>query len=170
MKVLDLQCEHQHLFEGWFGSEEDYLSQQTRGLVSCPLCGNANVIKRLSAPRLNFGKTREPVRENAHDVPAPAPAGDLLKSAKSASSDVVAVPPPDQAMVAAWLEMTKKILANTDDVGDKFADEARKIHYGETEERSIRGKASPDETRALLEEGISVMPLFVPEALKGPLQ
>jgi hypothetical protein len=83
---------------------------------------------------------------------------------------VVAVPPPNQAMVAAWLEMTKKILANTDDVGDKFADEARKIHYGETEERSIRGKASPDETRALLEEGISVMPLFVPEALKGPLQ
>lgn len=66
--------------------------------------------------------------------------------------------------------MTKRILANTDDVGDKFAEEARKIHYGETSERSIRGKASVSETQALIEEGIAVMPLFVPEVLKGPLQ
>jgi hypothetical protein len=170
MKVLDLQCEHQHVFEGWFGSEEDYLDQHTRGLVSCPLCANANITKRLSAPRLNFGKTRESAHENARDVPASAQTSVAPGPVASASNAMVAVRPPDQAMVAAWLEMTKKILANTDDVGDKFADEARKIHYGETEERSIRGKASADETRALLEEGITVMPLFVPEALKGTLQ
>ena len=163
MKVLDLQCAHSHLFEGWFGSEGDFQDQLSRGLVQCPLCSNAEVTKRLSAPRLNFGKRNESRSRDIVDVSAKG-------EAAPASTDVATVPSAEQAMAAAWMAMTRKILANTHDVGDKFAEEARKMHYGETKERSIRGKASPDETEALLEEGIAVMPFFVPDALKGPLQ
>ena len=71
---------------------------------------------------------------------------------------------------AAWLELVKQVMANTEDVGERFAEEARKIHYGETEERGIRGQASREETQALLEEGIGVLPLPIPTGLKGPLQ
>ena len=163
MKVLDLQGAHSHVFEGWFGSESDFQDQLGRGLVQCPLCSNAEITKRLSAPRLNFGKSSDSNCRDGVDVSAK---GD----AHPASADVATVPSAEQAMAAAWMAVTRKILANTQDVGDKFAEEARKIHYGETEERGIRGNATPDETQALLEEGIAVMPLFVPDALKGPLQ
>lgn len=150
MKVLNLQCAHRHTFEGWFGSEDDYRSQLERGLVECPLCGDTAVTKLPSAPRLNLGAQ-----------PAPA---DLTGQ----QQDVAAM--PDQAMQAAWLKMVRHVLANTDDVGERFADEARRIHHGEAPERGIRGQASPQETRALLEEGIGVLPLPVPRALKGTLQ
>ena len=163
MKVLDLQCAHHHVFEGWFGSEGDFQDQLSRGLVQCPLCSNAEVTKRLSAPRLNFGKGKPGQR---HEVVDAIAKGEIAE----VSSELAAVPSAEQAMAAAWMAMTRKILASTQDVGDKFAEEARKIHYGETEERGIRGKATPDETQALVEEGIAVMPFFVPDALKRPLQ
>ena len=163
MKVLDLQCAHHHVFEGWFGSEGDFQDQLIRGLVQCPLCSNAEVTKRLSAPRLNFGKGKP---GQTHEVVDAAAKGEIAE----VNSEVAAVPSAEQAMAAAWMAMTRKILASTQDVGDKFAEEARKIHYGETEERGIRGKATPDETQALVEEGIAVMPFFVPDALKRPLQ
>jgi hypothetical protein len=163
MKVLDLHCAHGHVFEGWFGSEGDFQDQLARGLVQCPLCGDAQVTKRLSAPRLNFGKGQSNKNQEIVDVPAKG-------ESAPASTEVAAISSDQQAMAAAWMAMTRKILANTQDVGDKFAEEARKIHYGETEERGIRGKATPDETQALIEEGIAVMPFFVPDALKGPLQ
>ncbi len=163
MKVLDLQCEHQHVFEGWFGSEDDYLDQQGRGLVQCPVCGNATVSKRLSAPRLNLNTSRDaPSRQGAPDFGS--------ESAPQPRQDLVAGASVQQELATAWMAMAKRILANTDDVGDKFAEEARKIHYGETQERGIRGRASADETQALLEEGIAVMPMVLPESLKGPLQ
>ncbi len=163
MKVLDLQCAHHHVFEGWFGSEGDFQDQLARGLVQCPLCGDAQVTKRLSAPRLNFGKGQGGRNHDIVDVPAKG-------ESAATSTEVAAIPSDQQAMAAAWMAMTRKILANTQDVGDKFAEEARKIHYGVTKERGIRGQATPDETQALIEEGIAVMPLFVPDALKGPLQ
>ena len=167
MKVLDLQCAHSHVFEGWFGSEGDFQDQLSRGLVQCPLCSNAEVTKRLSAPRLNFGRNRGAgSADNSRDIVDVSAKGEAAAS----NSDVATVPSAEQAMAAAWMAMSRKILANTQDVGDKFAEEARKIHYGETKERGIRGKATPDETQALIEEGIAVMPFFVPEALKGPLQ
>ncbi len=149
MKVLDLQCAHSHTFEGWFGSEEDFQSQLSRGLVECPLCGDTAITKMLSAPRLNFG--------------ASAPA------ATEAKQEVAAVT-VTQAMQAAWLQAMRHVVANTEDVGEKFAEEARRIHYGEADERGIRGKASAQETEALLEEGIGVMPLVLPVAAKEPLQ
>lgn len=146
MKVLDLQCAHGHGFEGWFGSEDDFQSQLTRGLVECPVCGDTAVAKKLSAPRLNLGAS----------VPAESP-----------KREVAAVDPQLQA---AWMKMVRHVLANTEDVGGRFAEEARRIHYGETAERNIRGQASREETESLLEEGIAVMPLPIPKALKEPLQ
>jgi hypothetical protein len=145
MKVLNLQCSHTHSFEGWFASEDEFQSQLSRGLVECPLCGDTAVIKMLSAPRLNLGAS-EP----------------------AAKQDVVSM--PDASLQAAWMKMVRHVMANTDDVGERFAEEARRIHYGETEERSIRGQASREETEALLEEGIGVLPLPIPKALKEPLQ
>ena len=144
MKVLDLHCSHGHGFEGWFGSEDDFQSQQAGGLIECPMCGDTSIVKRLSAPRLNLGA-----------------------SAPQEKQDVVA---PGNAMQAEWMRMVRKVMAETEDVGERFAEEARRIHYGEVDERAIRGQASPEETHALLEEGIGVLPLLVPKGLKGPLQ
>lgn len=151
MKVLDLQCGHGHVFEGWFASEDDFASQQTRGLVTCPMCGDSTVAKKLSAPRLNLGHAREVVGSPQHEVVAAA--GD-----------------DQQSLQAAWLGMARRIVADTEDVGERFAEEARRIHYGESDQRGIRGKASQAETEALLDEGISVLQLSLPEALKGRLQ
>ena len=178
MKVLDLQCGHQHVFEGWFGSEDDFQDQLRRGLVQCPLCGDATISKRLSAPRLNLAGAREKsagfAREQSREASAEpsretSPDGSREEAAP-ARQDLVAGPQVDPALAAAWMAIAKRIIANTDDVGDKFAEEARKIHYGETNVRSIRGKASANETQALLEEGIAVLPMLMPEALKGRLQ
>ena len=149
MKVLNLQCRQSHVFEGWFGSEDDFQGQLARGQVECPLCGDAGVSKMPSAPRLNLG---------AAEPSAPAPAKQEVMSA------------PNAQLQAAWMQLVQKVMANTEDVGERFAEEARKIHYGESDERGIRGQASKEETEALLEEGIAVLPLPIPKGLKGPLQ
>jgi len=158
MKVLNLQCDAQHGFEGWFASEEDYAGQVARGLLACPLCGSKSVTKLPSAPRLNLGAARS---EDAASSPPTGPQGQ--------KQDVVAGD-AEQALQAAWLQVARRIVAQTEDVGGRFAEEARKMHYGEAEERSIRGQASREETEALLDEGITIMPLPLPDALKGPLQ
>lgn len=156
MKVFDLQCEQQHVFEGWFGSEADYVSQLERGLLTCPLCGSGKVSKMLSAPRLNLG--------------AVSPAEASPRDTEGSSVAAVAPGEAEKALQAVWLQAARQIMANTEDVGARFAEEARKMHYGETEERGIRGQASRKETEALQAEGIGVLPLALPEALKGPLQ
>lgn len=170
MKVLDLQCAHQHVFEGWFGSENDFQAQLGRGMVQCPMCGDAAITKRLSAPRLNFGAVYTGPRESASASVQAPDAQAQTAIAPQPAHDLAAGPQLPQEMMAAWMSMAKRVLANTADVGDKFAEEARKIHYGETKERGIRGRATRDETEALLEEGIAVMPFMLPEALKGPVQ
>ena len=159
MKVLDLQCRHGHAFEGWFASQEDYASQRERGLLTCPVCNDAEVSKKLSAPRLNLGRSAEPAAPlpDAPQVPATAPAAQ-------------AMPALPQALQAAMLKMVRHVMANTEDVGTRFAEEARKIHYGEADNRNIRGQASREETEALLDEGIDILPLPVPAGLKEPLQ
>jgi hypothetical protein len=164
MKVLDLQCQHQHMFEGWFASEDDYQSQRTQGLVECPVCGDTHIEKRLSAPRLNLLTSRNTATdaESTAVVEASEHASVVPEGARGAITD----PMPLEAQVA-WLQMVQHVLANTEDVGHGFAQEARKIHYGESPERNIRGQVSLDETRSLLDEGISVMPLPLPAALKG---
>lgn len=153
MKVLDLQCAHGHSFEGWFDSEEDFVAQQARALVCCPLCGDAQVVKKLSAPRLNLSSSRG------------AP-----KQEEASSTAVALTKPQAPEQMAAWLELSRKLVANTTDVGDRFAEEARKIHYGEVPEHAIRGQATLKETRELIDEGIGVMPLLLPEISKERLQ
>ena len=150
MKVLDLRCTQGHTFEGWFGSEDDFLSQCERAMVQCPLCGDAVVHKLLSAPRLNLSGSRQ-------DVPAEPAAPPQALAA-------------DPAITAAWLTLSRRIVASTQDVGERFAEEARRMHYGETEERAIRGRTTADEARALVEEGIDILPVVLPQALKEPLQ
>ena len=152
MKVFNLQCSAHHVFEGWFGSDEDHASQVERGLLACPLCGDTTVHKLPSAPRLNLGA-----------VEAPAAATKAEKQDLVAGGEL-------QALQAAYLQLARRIVAATEDVGPRFAEEARRIHYGESEERGIRGQASPEQTRELMEEGIAVMPLPLPEGLDGPLQ
>lgn len=184
MKVLNLQCGQAHGFEGWFGSEADYQSQRARGLVSCPLCGDAQIVKLPSAPRLNLGAAQ----------PAPSPAATSAgagadgasgsgSSAGSGAGSGAAQGTPDfsaaaspaqpaqlQQMQAALMHAVRQVMAHTEDVGNQFADEARKMHYGEAKERGIRGQVTREESEALQDEGIEVMALPMLESLKGPLQ
>lgn len=161
MKVLDLQCASGHTFEGWFGSEDDFQSQHARAMIQCPLCGSPDIVKKLSAPRLSLSGAQAPKHSPALS-PTTTPASATLDVASPASSDT--------SLAAAWMAVARHVMANTTDVGNRFAEEARKMHYGEAQECSIRGKTTPDEAMALLDEGIDVMPLLLPEAVKGPLQ
>lgn len=142
MKVFNLACEHDHPFEGWFASAEDYDDQLDRGLLECPVCASRQVRKMLSAPRLN------------------------LSSAEAASS----VAPTPEAAQAMMLRLARHLIKNTEDVGERFAEEARRIHYKEAPERGIRGQASAEEARELAQEGIDVLALPMPALLKEPLQ
>jgi hypothetical protein len=147
MKVLDLRCANGHRFEGWFASDDDYRSQRERGLVECPMCAERAVERMPSAPRLNVTNLRQ-------DAPAPAAAADDGQA----------------RLQAAWLQAMRHVVENTEDVGDRFPEEARRIHYGEVEQRGIRGQASREDADALRDEGIEVAVLPLPPALKGPAQ
>ena len=143
MKVLDLRCAQDHRFEGWFASDEDEASQRESGLLCCPLCGDKDVQRLPSAPRLNLG-ARPP-------------------------TETLALPAVDD-LQAQWLRAVRQVLERTEDVGERFPEEARRIHYGEVAQRGIRGQASPSDAEALKEEGIEVMALLLPSALKESLQ
>ncbi|MGB4010276.1 MAG: DUF1178 family protein [Zwartia sp.] len=152
LKVFDLQCEHGHLFEGWFGSHEDYDSQQSRGMLTCPMCHSATIEKRLSAPRLNVGHfDAEPRASEASGAGA------------STSRETVVASSPEALQLAqiqaAIMQQMRELVRNTENVGSGFAEEARRIHEGESEERPIRGTATPEEREALVEDGISVVAL-----------
>jgi hypothetical protein len=160
MKVLNLQCIHQHSFEGWFASEDDYVGQLQTGMLACPLCGSTDVQKTLSAPRLNLKTSRQESRgaTAAHPSNANAPAP---------VSNAMSVPP---ALQAQWLKAMRAIVAQTEDVGERFADEVRAMHHGDTDERAIRGKTTPDVAMELLEEGIDILPLPSLDVVKETLQ
>lgn len=149
MKVLDLHCVSEHTFEGWFASEDDFQSQRERGILQCPLCGSTEVHKRLSAPRLNLGAAPTAL------VPAEA-------AEQAAQSPAV--------LQAAWLQVSRRIMAEVEDVGPRFAQEARSMHYGDAPERPIRGQSNAEEAVQLLKEGIPVLPLALPDSAKETLQ
>ena len=157
MKVFNLACEHDHRFEGWFGSADDYDAQLARGLLECPMCANRTIRKLPAAPRLNLS--------GATDAPAPRQRG-----ADDLANGVPATSPDPRAVQAMFMKMARAVIANTEDVGERFAEEARRIHYREAPERGIRGLASKAEAQALEEEGINVMPLPFGHLLKDPLQ
>ena len=160
MKVLDLRCAAGHAFEGWFASEDDYGSQRERGLLDCPVCGNAEVMRLPSAPRLNLSGARAP--EAAAQPPAPAPA--------PASTSLTETAVHGNAATARFVEAVAELLKNTQDVGPRFAEEARRIHYGESEAKAIRGQATAQEREALADEGIEVFTLPTGLPPKTPLQ
>ncbi|MDR5750977.1 MULTISPECIES: DUF1178 family protein [unclassified Caballeronia] len=150
MKVLDLKCSHEHRFEGWFASTEAFESQLSRGLVACPVCSTVEVSRMPSAPRLNLSSSRN---DSAPSQP----------QAKGAEPDA-------NVIQARALRFLREVLEKSENVGERFAEEARRMHYNEAPARNIRGVATPEDAHALLEEGIDVMPLPIPAALKEPLQ
>lgn len=160
MKVLDLRCGTGHAFEGWFASEDDYVSQQGRGLVDCPMCGNAEVMRLPSAPRLNLSGARAP--EAARAAPS-VPGG----GAASTRATEMAL---HGSAATRFVEAVAELLKNTQDVGPRFAEEARRIHYGESDAKAIRGQTTPAEREALADEGIEVFTLPVGLPPKTSLQ
>jgi hypothetical protein len=149
LKVFNLRCANEHMFEGWFASEDDYGTQKLRGLLTCPLCASDEIARTPSAPRLNFG--------------AAAPSEPSEKTQ-------AAVMPSTEQLQTMFLKMAREIAANTEDVGERFAEEARRIHYQEAPGRGFRGVTSKEEASALADEGIRVMPMPFADLLKGPVQ
>jgi hypothetical protein len=129
LKVFDLQCPRHHVFEGWFQSREAFDAQLERREIACPVCASTEVERRVSAPRLNLGHGRDP-------------GGEVVDPA---------------ALRRALVRQVREVLSQTEDVGDGFADEARRIHQGDAPERAIRGVTSAEERKSLAEEGIEVM-------------
>ncbi len=154
MKVFNLACEHDHRFEGWFGSAQAFDEQRERGLVECPVCASKSVRKMPSAPRLNLSSGHDPQA-------APSPPEDGRMTA--------AMPTPAQ-LQALWMKMARHLAETTEDVGERFAEEARRIHYSEAPERGIRGVATPEQRAELEDEGIEVLSFPLPAAAKEPLQ
>jgi len=155
-----LQCERGHAFESWFQSSAAYDKQAKRGLVTCPACGSAKVKKAIMAPRLNRAEAAEPPAlppTAAAHPPAPPLA---------ANAPVPVMSAPERELRKKLKELRDHITKNADYVGPRFPEQARKIHYGESEHRSIYGEASPDEARELNEEGIEFHPLpILPDEL-----
>lgn len=174
MKVLNLQCASQHSFEGWFASEDDFQSQLARGLVECPMCTDKDIQKMPSAPRLNLGGHEAASAGSHHSSQQPSlPSTSALAPQQNAAASGLEAATDRKAGVglseqAAFFKALRQVVVNTEDVGDRFAHEARAMHYGDSEARSIRGLASPREAVELLQEGIDVLPL--PTQLKETLQ
>ncbi|WP_292897405.1 MULTISPECIES: DUF1178 family protein [unclassified Nitratireductor] len=133
MISFNLICEHDHAFEAWFRNNADFDAQNERGLVSCPHCGTSSVQKALMAPAVSTGKRREQI--------------------------ALAMGEQQKKALAQLKELSKKVRENADYVGDRFAEEARKIHFGESEARGIYGEATSEEAASLLEDGVEFMPL-----------
>lgn len=173
MMVLNLQCAHQHSFEGWFASEEDFCDQLSRGLIECPMCADKCVQKLPSAPRLNLGShtSQDSSRQGSRQVSSTDLAVSTGQSAKVPNSATMVAPAErGHAAQAELLKALRHVLAHTEDVGSRFAEEARRMHYGELEARNIRGQTSVREAAELMDEGIEIMPLPVLPGGNGVLQ
>jgi hypothetical protein len=149
-----LRCEHGHAFDSWFQSSSAYESQEKRRLVNCPACGSAKVERAIMAPQIVSKKGRDIAAPEP--APAAAPATDV---AAPASTPLMMA--QERELRAKLKELRDHIVKNADNVGERFPNEARKMHYGDIEHRPIYGEASPDEARALIEEGVEVSPLPV---------
>jgi hypothetical protein len=145
-----LRCERGHGFESWFQSSSAYEAQEKRGLVNCPICGSAKVERAIMAPQIVTGKGCESA------APAPAAATDV-----TAPASTPLLMAQERELRAKLKELRDHIVKNADNVGERFPNEARKMHYGDIEHRPIYGEASPDEARALIDEGVDVAPLPV---------
>ena len=150
-----LACDKGHAFESWFQSSAAFDKQVRRGLVTCPVCNSAKVEKTIMAPRVAGAKKRgaAPAQEPPASVQEP-PA-----SVPEATGPVAMVSPQERELRKKLKELREHLVKNADYVGQKFAEEARKMHYGEVEHRSIYGEASPQDAKEMLDEGIEFHPL-----------
>lgn len=146
MIVYDLQCEGGHRFEGWFGSAEDFATQSDRGLLACPRCGAKEVVRVPSASRINMGAM----------IPVPEDKAPTVPPENAEGRDPIAI------AQMLYSRMLDTVLSKSEDVGNQFAAEARRIHNEEAPKRAIRGQATQDEHDALLEDGIPVVRLPIP--------
>jgi hypothetical protein len=161
MKVYNLACPLDHHFEGWFASEEDCVAQQGKGMLACPVCDSTEITRMPSAPHIAKSSSTELTVSQA--------------DSSHLSGDVVALTGADHSHLearvqAAFLQGMRELMGKSEDVGDAFAEEARKIHYKESPERSIRGQTTLDEAEALREEGIDVLAMPMIPVLKNTLQ
>ncbi|WVN41656.1 DUF1178 family protein [beta proteobacterium MWH-UniP1] len=161
MKVFNLKCEHGHPFEGWFKDHAAFETQQAQGLLSCPVCDSRAVEKTLSAPRLNLlGASDEPsVLKPAAEVTPAEPGQAVMASAGAASPSL-----------AAAIQLVREMLAASEDVGDRFAEEARAMHTNDIPARPIHGQTDFETAQELAEEGIPVVAIPFGKLLKTPLQ
>ncbi|MGY3485766.1 hypothetical protein ACVW1C_003649 [Bradyrhizobium sp. USDA 4011] len=143
-----LRCERGHQFESWFQSSSAYESQERRHLIDCPSCGSDKIERAIMAPQIVSKKGREPAR--------PAPAAPVEAAPAESTSLMMA---QERELRSKLKELRDHIVKNADNVGDRFPNEARKMHYGDIEHRPIYGEASPEEARALIDEGVEVSPL-----------
>ena len=148
----NLRCDKGHAFESWFQSSSAYESQEKRKLVNCPSCGSSKVERAIMAPQIVSQKGRE----DAAPAPAAAP---VDVSAPAAATPLLMA--QERELRAKLRELRDHIVKNADNVGERFPNEARKMHYGDIEHRPIYGEASPEEARSLIEEGVEVSPLPV---------
>jgi hypothetical protein len=156
MILYTLACNKGHTFESWFANSAAYEKQVKRSLVTCPVCNSAKVEKALMAPRLSGTK-----KHGDAAAPAPAPEPSSLATAPAATAPVAIMSPQEHELRKKLKEIREHLTKNADYVGQKFPEEARKMHYGEIEHRSIYGEASPDQAKDLHDEGIEFHPLPV---------
>jgi hypothetical protein len=153
-----LACDHGHTFESWFQNSTAYDRQVKRGLIACPVCNSTKVEKGIMAPRLSATRERDDTPIPAPKSPPPPPAQDAQTAAPA---PVAMMSPQEREFRKKLKELRDHLTQNADYVGQKFPEEARKMHYGEAERRSIYGEASPDQAKELHEEGIEFHPLPV---------
>jgi hypothetical protein len=154
-----LVCHQDHEFDGWFRSSSDFDAQAKAGFVTCPLCGSTSVGRALMAPSVQTARSRaaEPVVENS----APAAPAPVVEQVPPPPPTLIAPDPAQKAVLEALADLRRKVMESADYVGDQFAEEARKMHYGEIDQRGIYGEATAEDARALADEGIEIHALPV---------
>ena len=149
----NLRCERGHAFESWFQSSSAYETQEKRQLVNCPACGSAKVERAIMAPQI--------VSRKGRDRAEPVPAAPTTSTEVTAPTSTPLMMAQERELRVKLKELRNHIVKNADNVGERFPNEARKMHYGDIEHRPIYGEASPEEARSLIDEGVEVSPLPV---------
>jgi hypothetical protein len=149
---FSLQCDNDHSFEGWFASNDAFDAQVKRGLLDCPFCGNTKIEKALMAPNVRTSKRGSIVIENTAE-------NSVAPSTEIAAPEPVVLAPEQAEILGKLQELSRKIRATTENVGKEFAEEARKIHFGEVKPRAIYGEATSDDVQSLIEDGVAIAPL-----------
>jgi hypothetical protein len=175
MKVYNLSCSFDHRFEGWFASEEDCLTQQSSGMLACPLCNSTEITRMPSAPHIAKSHTKVDKEGVGQRSETSALAKVAPTENQPSHNEVAAVTRADHSQLeakvqAAFLNGMRELMNRSEDVGSEFAEEARKMHYKESPERSIRGHTTADEAESLREEGIEILALPAIPLLKNTLQ